>query len=125
MTTPAPQRRLDGKVAVVTGAGGGIGREHALLLARQGACVGVNDIGLREDASADRVAAEIRALGGDATANTDSATWDGAAAILKTAAHAYGGVDILINNATFTRFGDTQHYDENDWDTTFEVNLKG
>ena len=119
------QRRLEGKVAVVTGAGGGIGREHALLLAQQGARVVVNDIGLREDASAENVVAEVQAAGGDATANTDSATWDGAARIVETALDTYGRIDLLINNATFTRFGDTRDYPETDWDTTFDVNLKG
>jgi 3-oxoacyl-[acyl-carrier protein] reductase len=125
MSQSVPQRRLEGKVAIVTGAGGGIGREHALLLAQQGARVVVNDIGLRDDASAESVVDEIRAAGGVATPNTDSATWQGAAAIAQAAVDAYKGIDILINNATFTRFGDTQEYDEADWDTTFDVNLKG
>src|SRR4051794_1984599 len=113
------QGPLKEKVAIVTGAGGGIGREHALLLAQQGARVLVNDIGLREDASAETVVEEIRAAGGEATASTDSATWDGAAGIVQAAVDTYGGVDVLINNATFTRFGDSQEYDEADWDTTF------
>jgi NAD(P)-dependent dehydrogenase (short-subunit alcohol dehydrogenase family) len=125
MSDALARRRLEGKVAIVTGAGGGIGREHALLLAQQGARVVVNDIGLRDDASAEGVVDEIRAAGGDATANRDSATWEGAAAIVRTAVEAYGGVDVLINNATVTRFGDTREYDEEDWDTTLDVNLKG
>jgi 3-oxoacyl-[acyl-carrier protein] reductase len=122
--SPAPGR-LNGKVAIVTGAGGGIGREHALLLAQQGARVVVNDLGLRDDASAESVVAEIRAAGGEAIANADTATWEGATAIVRAAVDSYGGVDILINNATFTRFGDTREYDEASWDTRFDVNLKG
>jgi 3-oxoacyl-[acyl-carrier protein] reductase len=125
MSGSVAPRRLEDKVAIVTGAGGGIGREHALLLAKQGARVVVNDIGIREDASAKSVVEEIRAAGGEAIANIDSATWEGAAGIVQTAVDTYGGVDVLINNATFTKFGDTQEYDEADWNTTHDVNLKG
>lgn len=125
MSASGAQRRLNGKVAIITGAGGGIGREHALLLAQQGAQVVVNDIGIREDASAESVVDEIRAAGGEAIANSDSATWGEAVGIVQAGIDAYGGVDILINNATFTKFGDTQEYDEADWDATFDVNLKG
>ncbi len=125
MSASTEHRRLEDKVAIVTGAGGGIGREYALLLAQQGARVVVNDIGAREGASAESVVQEIRAAGGEATASTDSATWDGAAGIVQIAVDTYGGVDILINNATFTKFGETQHYDERSWDTTHDVNLKG
>jgi NAD(P)-dependent dehydrogenase (short-subunit alcohol dehydrogenase family) len=125
MSGPVGGQRLAGKVAIVTGAGGGIGREHALLLAQQGARVVVNDLGVRADASADAVVEEIRAAGGEATASTDSATWDAAPAIVETALGHYGAVDILVNNATFTCFGDTREYEEANWDTTFDVNLKG
>jgi hypothetical protein len=92
--------RLDGKVAVVTGAGGGIGKEHALLLAAEGARVVVNDIGARSGAHASPVVAEIEAAGGVAVADTNSATWDGAADIIATAIDTFGGIDIVINNAT-------------------------
>jgi 3-oxoacyl-[acyl-carrier protein] reductase len=117
--------RLAGKVAIVTGSGGGIGRHHALLLAQQGARVVVNDIGAREGANAQLVVDEIRAAGGEASASTESATWDGAAGLVERAVDTYGGVDILINNATFTRLGDITDYDEGDWDRTQDVNLKG
>jgi len=75
--------RLDGRVAIVTGAGGGIGREHALLLGREGAAVVVDDIGSRTGSDAAGVAAEIRAAGGTATSTTASAPWDGAAEIVQ------------------------------------------
>jgi NAD(P)-dependent dehydrogenase (short-subunit alcohol dehydrogenase family) len=110
--------RFDGRVAVVTGAAGGLGREYALLLAARGARVLVNDVGTPDPAShesrtagrAEVVAAEIRSLGGDAIADTTSvATPDGGRAIIAAARDAWGRVDILINNAgnlgTSTRFG--------------------
>jgi len=81
--------RLDGRVAVVTGAGRGIGREHALLLGREGAAVVVDDIGARAGADAESVAAEIRAAGGDSVSTTASATWDGAAEIVNVALDAF------------------------------------
>jgi 3-oxoacyl-[acyl-carrier protein] reductase len=117
--------RLAGKVALVTGAGGGIGRQHALLLAEQGAKVLVNDIGFRAGADAQSVVDEIRARGGEAVANTGSATWDGAPGLVDSAVEVFGGLDILINNATYTRLGDLADYDESDWDRTHDVNLKG
>jgi 3-oxoacyl-[acyl-carrier protein] reductase len=118
-------RRLEGKVAIVTGSGGGIGRHHALLLAQQGARVVVNDIGARAGANAQHVVDEIKEAGGEATASNDSATWDGAAALVERAVDTYGTIDILINNATYTRLGDITDYSETDWDTTNDVNLKG
>jgi len=117
--------RLKDRVAIVTGAGGGIGRQHALLLARHGAKVVVNDIGLRSGADAKSVANEIRAVGGDALASHDSATWEGAQYLVDAAVEVYGRVDILINNATYTRLGDLADYPESDWDSTLDVNLKG
>src|SRR3954453_7828117 len=101
---------FDGKVAIITGAGGGLGREHALLLASRGALVVVNDLGGSvhgEGGSAgpaETVAKEIQNLGGEAVADTNSvATPEGGAAIVQTALDAYGTVDIVINNAGILR----------------------
>jgi NAD(P)-dependent dehydrogenase (short-subunit alcohol dehydrogenase family) len=96
-----------------------------MLLAKQGARVVVNDIGAREGADSQQVVDEIRASGGEATASTESATWDGGAGLVERAVDTYGSVDILINNATFTRLGDITDYAEEDWDRTQDVNLKG
>jgi 3-oxoacyl-[acyl-carrier protein] reductase len=117
--------RLDGRVAIVTGAGGGIGREHALLLGREGAAVVVDDIGTRTGADAEAVAAQIREAGGDAVATTASATWDGAAEIVGTAIEAFGRVDIVVNNATAGRNDDLWAYTREEWDLTIDVNLTG
>lgn len=117
--------RLQGRVAIVTGAGGGIGREHARLLAREGASVLVNDIGARKGADAESVVKEIVAEGGTAVADTHSATWDGAEDIVRAALDAFGRVDILINNATAGRMNDIWRFTEEDWDLTVGVNLKG
>jgi NAD(P)-dependent dehydrogenase (short-subunit alcohol dehydrogenase family) len=117
--------RLDGRVAIVTGAGGGIGREHALLLGREGAAVVVDDIGTRTGADAEAVAAQIREAGGDAVATTASATWDGAAEIVGTAIEAFGRVDIVVNNATAGRNDDLWAYTREEWDLTVDVNLTG
>jgi NAD(P)-dependent dehydrogenase (short-subunit alcohol dehydrogenase family) len=98
--------RYDGRVAVITGAGNGLGRSHALLLASRGARVVVNDLGGSvagrggSHSAADAVVAEIRAAGGEAVANYDSvATPEGGAAVIQTAYDAFGRVDILVNNA--------------------------
>lgn len=117
--------RLDGRVAVVTGAGGGIGREHALLLGREGAAVVVDDLGTRTGADAEAVAEAIRAGGGTATATSASATWNGADAIVGVALEEYGRVDVLVNNATAGRNDDLWRYSEAEWDLTMAVNLKG
>jgi 3-oxoacyl-[acyl-carrier protein] reductase len=117
--------RLDGRVAIVTGAGRGIGREHALLLGREGAAVVVDDIGARAGADADSVAAEIRAAGGSSVSTSASATWEGADAIVGAALDAFGRVDIVVNNATAGRNDDLWAYAEQEWDLTMDVNLKG
>jgi NAD(P)-dependent dehydrogenase (short-subunit alcohol dehydrogenase family) len=117
--------RLDGRVAIVTGAGGGIGREHALLLAREGAAVVVDDIGTRTGADADAVVADIVSAGGRAVACTASATWDGAPDVVAAALDAFGRVDILVNNATAGRNDDLWRFSEEELDRTLAVNLKG
>jgi NAD(P)-dependent dehydrogenase (short-subunit alcohol dehydrogenase family) len=117
--------RFDGKVVIVTGAGGGIGREHARLFAQQGASVLVNDTGRRTGADAAAVVAEIAADGGNAVADTTSATWDGAAAIVAHALDAFGRIDVLVNNATAARNADLWRLTEAEWDLAIDVNLKG
>jgi NAD(P)-dependent dehydrogenase (short-subunit alcohol dehydrogenase family) len=117
--------RLEGRVAIVTGAGGGIGREHALLLAAEGARVVVNDIGVRAGADAGSVVEAIRDAGGTAIASTTSATWDGAEAIVAEALDAFGRLDILVNNATVFGVEDLWRVSEQEWDRTLGVNLKG
>ena len=100
---------FDGKVAIITGAGGGLGKEHALLLADLGVKIVVNDLGGSVDGSgksdaADLVVEEIRAAGGEAVANKDSVSdREGAKRIVETAVKEYGSVDILINNAGILR----------------------
>ncbi len=123
---------LDGKVAVVTGAGGGLGREHALLFAKEGASVVVNDLGGSRDglggggAMADQVVDEIKAAGGEAVANYDSvATVEGGQNILKTAVDAFERVDILVNNAGILRDKTLSKTEEADWDIVLSVHLKG
>ena len=122
----------DGKVAVITGAGGGLGRQHALLLAQRGALVVVNDLGgnvegTGADASAaQKVVDEIRAAGGEAVANHDSvSTPDGGEAIIQTALDAYGRVDIVINNAGILRDKTFHNMTPDLVDSVIEVHLKG
>jgi NAD(P)-dependent dehydrogenase (short-subunit alcohol dehydrogenase family) len=123
---------LDGKVAIITGSGGGIGRAHALLFAKEGAKIVVNDLGgARDGAGADasaaaKVAAEIKAAGGQAVASHDSvATAEGAAAIVKAAVDAFGRADILVNNAGILRDKSFLKMDEAMWDAVLAVHLKG
>jgi NAD(P)-dependent dehydrogenase (short-subunit alcohol dehydrogenase family) len=127
--------RFDGRTAIVTGAGGNpsLGRAHALLLASRGANVVVNDIGQLPAAlgypgvaSAEAVVEEIRALGGKAVADTHSVeTEEGAAAIVQTAIDAFGGIDILINNAGICRVVSFEEMTPADFRQTLEVNLMG
>jgi NAD(P)-dependent dehydrogenase (short-subunit alcohol dehydrogenase family) len=124
---------LDGKVAIVTGSGGGIGREEALALAREGAAVVVNDLGGARDGSgtgghnmADTVVEEIQKAGGTAVANYDSvATVAGGQSILKTALDAFGQVDVLVNNAGILRDKTLAKMSESEWDLVVQVHLKG
>ena len=125
MTWGLEMGRLNGKVVIVTGAGGGIGRAHALLFAQEGASVLVNDTGRRAGADAASVVAEIREAGGSAEADTNSATWDGADTIVQHAIDAFGRVDCLVNNATAARNADLWKLTEEEWDLAQDVNLKG
>ena len=123
---------LDGKVVVITGAGGGIGREHALAMAKEGAALVINDLGGARDGSgagsamADDVAKEIKALGGEAVASYDNvATVEGGQSILKTALDAFDKVDALVNNAGILRDKSFAKTTEDLWDPVIAVHLKG
>ncbi len=122
----------EGRVVIVTGAGRGIGREHALGFAREGARVVVNDLGVARDGTggsagpAQDVVDEIAALGGEAVANTDDiADWDGARRLVATAIDTFGGLDVLVNNAGFVRDRMLFTTSEEEWDAVIRVHLKG
>jgi NAD(P)-dependent dehydrogenase (short-subunit alcohol dehydrogenase family) len=122
----------DGRVAIVTGAGRGIGRGHALEFARQGAKVVVNDLGAEVDGTgastgpAGAVVDEIRAAGGEAVANGDDvADWKGAERLVRTAVETYGRVDVLVNNAGILRDRMLVNMTEDEWDGVIQVHLKG
>jgi NAD(P)-dependent dehydrogenase (short-subunit alcohol dehydrogenase family) len=123
---------LQGRCAIVTGAGRGIGRAHALELARQGAKVVVNDLGTSgsgEGAASEvahEVVAEIEALGGEAVANgADVADFEQAAAMVQQAIDTFGGLDVLVNNAGFVRDRMLVNTSEEEWDAVIRVHLKG
>ncbi|WP_158887840.1 SDR family oxidoreductase [Amycolatopsis anabasis] len=123
---------LDGRVAIITGAGRGIGREHALLFAREGASVVVNDLGGGNDGSgsdagpAQEVVDEIKAAGGKAVANTSNvADWQGASELVDQAVSEFGGLDVLVNNAGILRDGFIAGLEEHQWDAVIAVHLKG
>jgi NAD(P)-dependent dehydrogenase (short-subunit alcohol dehydrogenase family) len=128
---------LEGRVAIVTGAGRGIGRAHALELARQGAAVVVNDFGVSlsgqrdgqsgtGESPAEAVVAEIEAAGGRAVVNgADVADFEQAAAMVQQAIDTYGGLDILVNNAGFVRDRMLVNTSEEEWDAVIRVHLKG
>ncbi len=123
---------LEGKVAIITGSGGGIGREHALLFAREGAKVVVNDLGSdrhgggRGGEMADKVTAEIKANGGDAVANYDNvATREGADGLVWSALNKFGRLDIAVNNAGILRDKTILNMSEQDFDLVIDVHLRG
>ena len=124
--------RFDNRVAVITGAGGGLGRSHALLLAKHGARVVVNDPGGAVDgrggdnSAADKVVAEIKAAGGQAVAYYDSvATFQGAQSIIGTALKSFGGVDILVNNAGILRDKSFAKMEMEDFEVVMQVHFMG
>jgi NAD(P)-dependent dehydrogenase (short-subunit alcohol dehydrogenase family) len=123
---------LDGRVAIITGAGRGLGREHALLFAAEGAKVVVNDLGGNPDGTGeDRSAAqavvdEVVAAGGEAVANGDSvADWDGAQRLVRTAIDTFGDLHVLVNNAGILRDRVIVNMTEQEWDAVIAVHLKG
>jgi NAD(P)-dependent dehydrogenase (short-subunit alcohol dehydrogenase family) len=123
---------LEGRVAIVTGAGRGIGREHALLYAAEGAKVVVNDLGGAADGTggdttpAQDVVAEIKAMGGEAVVNGDNvADWEGAQRLINQAVETFGDLHVLVNNAGILRDRVLVNMTEQEWDAVVEVHLKG
>lgn len=128
----ADEIRFDDRVAVVTGAGGGLGRAHALLLASRGAKLVVNDLGGSMDGTgagatpAQQVCDEIKAAGGEAVPNYDSVSeWDSAQKIIQTAMDSFGKIDILINNAGILRDKSIMKMSIDDWNLVISVHLSG
>src|SRR6476619_2509079 len=124
--------RFDGKVAIVTGAGRGIGRSEALLLAAEGAAVVVNDLGGEttgegaDQRPAQQVVDEITAVGGRGAANDDDiSTWTGGQALVAQAVDTFGGLDVVVNNAGILRDKMSFNMDEAEWDAVIDVHLKG
>src|SRR5688572_847629 len=123
---------LDGRVAIITGAGRGLGREHALLFASEGAKVVVNDLGgdidgTGEDrAPAQLVVDEVKEMGGEAVANVDSVSdWEGAQRLVNLAVETYGDLHVLVNNAGILRDRVLVNMTEQEWDAVVNVHLKG
>ena len=123
---------LDGRVAIITGAGRGIGREHALLFAAEGAKVVVNDVGGANDGTgadstpAQQVCNEVIAMGGEAVANYDSVSdWEGAQRMVNQAVETFGDLDILVNNAGILRDRVLVNMTETEWDAVVDVHMKG
>ena len=123
---------LDGRVVLITGAGRGIGREHALLMASEGAKVVVNDLGGGVDGSgedtgpAEQTAQEIRDMGGEAVANNDSVTdWEGSQRMINAAVEAFGDLHVLVNNAGILRDRVVVNMTEGEWDAVVDVHMKG
>ena len=122
----------EGRIAIVTGAGRGIGREHALSLAAHGAKVVVNDLGGNVDGSggdltpAEQVVDEIKGMGGEAVANGDSvSSWEGAQRLINTAIETFGDLHAVINNAGILRDRMLTNMTEEEWDAVINVHLKG
>jgi NAD(P)-dependent dehydrogenase (short-subunit alcohol dehydrogenase family) len=123
---------LDGRVAIITGAGRGLGREHALLFAAEGAKVVVNDLGGAADGTGDdrtpaeQVVHEIEAAGGEAVSNADNvADWEGGQRLINAAVEAFGDLDILVNNAGILRDRVLVNMTEEEWDAVVAVHMKG
>src|SRR5437870_1621975 len=123
---------LDGRVAIITGSGRGIGREHALLFAQEGAKVVINDLGGAIDGSGDdrtaaeQVVDEIKAMGGEAVGNADNvADWEGGQRLINTAIEAFGDLHVLVNNAGILRDRVLVNMTEQEWDAVIAVHLKG
>lgn len=121
-----------GRIAIITGAGRGIGRAHALAFAAEGAKVVVNDLGSTlsgestAETPAEQVVSEIRAAGGEAVANGDDiASWEGAQRLVQQAVDTFGGLDVLVNNAGFVRDRMLVNLAEDEWDSVVRVHLKG
>jgi NAD(P)-dependent dehydrogenase (short-subunit alcohol dehydrogenase family) len=123
---------LDGRIAIITGAGRGLGREHALLFASEGAQVVVNDLGGDMDGTGDdrapaqQVVDEIKEMGGEAVANVDNvADWEGAQRLINTAIETFGDLHVLVNNAGILRDRVLVNMTEQEWDAVIHVHLKG